>query len=570
MPGFLITNMPGGCEMSCAVGSPCVTGSFEAFGCTVARCTLDKYMRDKLFCSDSDGVFVTEGVILNSAPLSRIYGGDFLNAVKRMRKKDGNYFKEFRGSFSGADYNPAQDKWTAYTGQIGDKPVFYYSDNGRFILSSSLDWAVETLRNSGVGYTLDKTYVYDMLTYGFMATGKADSTPVAEIKRLPAGCCAEVSGGTLSVRRYHQFTNTPELPDSMTEAEIIELIDERFRIAVSLEMDKDLEYGYRHLFTLSGGLDSRMALWVAKDMGYSGMLAITFCQSGTLDETISKQVADYLGVEHMVKTLNDVAFIKSLDETVAMNHGLSQYLGTAHGKSMYRLINMEPFGAMHTGQIGGVVIGSHCTQPFHQSADQPTGLHSEILADKVDMSGIDYENDEMYYLYTRGFRGAMCSQIANTCFNELLAPFCDVDFFELCMRIPLKYRCGHYIYKKWIISKYPDAAQFRWERIRAKITDSRMKIKLARAVRKLRRILGITKDDRKMSMNPKKYWYDNDIGGSASFMDGYFNEAMESLELDAQMKDDIKRVYDDPKITGKYLALTALAAIKRYHPNLIG
>lgn len=40
------------------------------------------------------------------------------------------------------------------------------------------------------------------------------------------------------------------------------------------------------------------------------------------------------------------------------------------------------------------------------------------------------------------------------------------------MSIPLEYRMNHVLYKKWILSKYPDAAKFRWEKTGELITKS--------------------------------------------------------------------------------------------------
>ena len=50
---------------------------------------------------------------------------------------------------------------------------------------------------------------------------------------------------------------------------------------------------------LSGGLDSRMTVWVAHDLGYTHQLNMTFCQSNYLDFKIAQQIATDLRHDFM-------------------------------------------------------------------------------------------------------------------------------------------------------------------------------------------------------------------------------------------------------------------------------
>lgn len=52
-----------------------------------------------------------------------------------------------------------------------------------------------------------------------------------------------------------------------------------------------------------------------------------------------------------------------------------------------------------------------------------------------------------------------------------------LDFLEFALPIPYELRKNHYIYKKWILKKYPDAAEFEWEKIKVKINAPSIKIK---------------------------------------------------------------------------------------------
>ena len=63
---------------------------------------------------------------------------------------------------------------------------------------------------------------------------------------------------------------------------------------------------------------------------------------------------------------------------------------------------------------------------------------------------------------------------------ESYSPFSDLDFLEYCLKIPLELRCHHAIYKKWILTKYPKAADYKWEKIKKKVSDKKIKVFLKR------------------------------------------------------------------------------------------
>ncbi|PEN17505.1 asparagine synthase, partial [Bacillus wiedmannii] len=95
--------------------------------------------------------------------------------------------------------------------------------------------------------------------------------------------------GIVEVHRYFNLNNTPR--EDKSEEAIIEEMDSLFREAIRLQFEKDREYGYKHIASLSGGLDSRMVNFVAHDLGYKDILNYTFSQSNYLDEKIAKDIA---------------------------------------------------------------------------------------------------------------------------------------------------------------------------------------------------------------------------------------------------------------------------------------
>ena len=60
---------------------------------------------------------------------------------------------------------------------------------------------------------------------------------------------------------------------------ILNGLEHTFRAAVQEEFQRDKDLDLEHIVTLSGGMDSRMVLAYAADMGYSDITTICFSQS---------------------------------------------------------------------------------------------------------------------------------------------------------------------------------------------------------------------------------------------------------------------------------------------------
>ena len=128
-------------------------------------------------------------------------------------------------------------------------------------------------------------------------------------------------------------------------------------------------------------------------------------------------------------------------------------------------------------------------------------------------------------------------------------------------------RVGHKLYIKWILNKYPEAAQFKWEKIGGKINDGNVKQFLQKvkrgAIPRLRKMLNLPQKVTPLGMNPMEYWYVNkpDI---RTYMDGYFRDNVENSILDNEMKNRISDYYMTGTALEKTQALTVLGALKFY------
>lgn len=538
--------------------------------CYIEQRTIDKFQQDKIFENNTKYFILTEGVILNSLELIEKYQTESLfEAIITMYQELGNdFFKEFRGSFSGILLDKKKNKKIIYTNHIGDKQVFYSQIGSDLVFGSDINYIVDYYQTKNLQYTLNKKAAYYLLTFGFMLE---DNTIFSQISKLIAGHYILIENGKLEIIQYYKLDNTPNYEQS--EEEIIENTDRLFRQAIKRAFEKDLEYNYQHLVNLSAGLDSRMTTWVANDLGYGeNIFNVTFSQSDYLDETIPKKIASDLKHQWIFKALDNGLFLWDLESVVSICSGGANYCGLAHAKSCYDLLNKKNFGIIHSGQLGDVILST-----FYSSLDKDKnytltdGANSVLLTNKLDKNWInlDYANEEIFKFYGRGFNGANQGLLIAQETMESYSPFSDLDFLEYSLQIPVELRYHHAIYFKWILTKYPKAADYKWEKIKRKINDKRLTVFIKRLPQRFsryfRKILKIKYNplNTKQHMNPMDYWY-NTNKDLKIFFDQFFNSNINRLDFEEEMKTDCLYLYQNGRCIEKMQVLTLLAVLKIY------
>lgn len=490
--------------------------------------------------------------------------------ILRMYKSKGEtFFKDFRGCFSGAVYLKEQSKWIIYTNQVGDMPVFYYYDGNALVVGSQLNYITDLLKKQSLQMSYNEECVYQILTYGYVID---DETYIKEVKRLNGGDYIVFRPGNIEIKTYHRFIKNKDRFKNYSEGQLINEIDKGFRDAVRYEWDKDNEYGYNHIADLSGGLDSRMGLWIAHSI-YSDLHVntLTYSKAGYLDEVIAMSVADYLGDENLFKPLDDIFFLKDIDENTFMLNGLSIYSAITGGKRLLSLVNLNRYGLEHSGMIGDVVIGSYYQGIDRLRKRHTSGMYSEKLKDRLSESVKSYESNyydyEIYLMYARGFHGISNTHLLRRNYAETGSPFMNVDFMQLCFDIPVELRMDHQLYIKWILAKYPDASEFIWESTGHKITEGNKRKFIRRVKNKVKseidNRLGKVSSD---GMNPIDFWLKRNTKIS-KFLNDYKSSEMSYDEgiFSDQLKKDLNYLYEQGNSSEQSMVLTVLSATKQFY-----
>lgn len=125
----------------------------------------------------------------------------------------------------------------------------------------------------------------------------------------------------------------------------------------------------------------------------------------------------------------------------------------------------------------------------------------------------NYPDKEIGIYYCKLFNGTMQGQIVQYSFTETTAPYLEWDLMNKLKKIPSNLKYNGNLYKKWIITRYPQAADYVWESIGDKISSPT--ITIARRTKSLRQWantiayrLHLTNNgiDSKHHMNPIGYY----------------------------------------------------------------
>lgn len=539
----------------------------------VERYTLNKYLADKLFFQNDQYIVVLDGVILNKNELCEKNKLDWANTFVQLYEMYGvNAPLQLRGSFCGLIYEKQSGKIFVFVDQLGEKAIYYSTVGSRILISYDYFQISRQLLQEGESLSLNEEACYSMLVYAHMCD---TNTYINEIKRLLGGEYLLFEAGTVKKGTYYKLTSEKYDLSNASEKTMIAELNRRFKKGMSLAVQKDMEYGYKTVVELSGGMDSRLNAFVLNDVIKEPPLAICFSKADNDDHIISEKIAKDLGFEYYFKELDDAQFMKNLDECVSMNFGSTYYFGSAHALSLLKCLDGSRIGLIVNGVLGDVGDGSYIlnfdkfarVKTYHHRAPEKILYPYDYkLVDKLNKDHLKrYPNEEIYMMLNRGVMGILSFNHVKQYFSEAYTAYGYLDYLEYAMSIPVYYRTRRNIYKSWALKYYPDIDKYPYKgkKFSAKCHPYIMLFKRALKSIKYRfcRMLKIKvkKEIVINHQNPFDYWYlkSEDV---KSFMDGYFKKAINSSVISSGLKADMIMMYKD-KCINKAQVLTILAVI---------
>ena len=528
-----------------------------AAGITVIDHCLHKFPKDEIAIEDKGKFYWMDGFVFNKKDI--IENGrysDWQNAFLKETETE-NFPAEFRGGFSGFIYE--EGKITLFNDHMGEHAVYYYHQNGIMVCSTRVYYILELLKYNNINLEFNIKAAHYMLELGYMLD---ESTFAGEIKRVLPGQKVEIfKKGSEKTIQFYSLDNN-HIKEDMTEDEAIELVDRYFRQAIKRSFDKDREYGYKHLVDLSGGLDSRMVCWVAHDMGYDEQVNITFCKSNYLDFQIAQKISKKLKHCFTYMALDDFEWFMDAEEMARKNNGASLYAGFTGGNRYLKLLDKEMFGLDHTGEVGDAIVGSFFKEPGEakETVEQVEKTYGKKMHYDIDKDILQkYGNRELFLLNVRGLLCAQTSHFTVQTYFESCSPFLDVDFLNTVLCIPAYLRCGHYLYFRWIEKKYPDAAEFGWEKwkgMKPKMKNIGKEKYWKRIYSRYNRVR-VKAGGEPQHMNPTNYWYKHSKE-TQQWAEDYFNNRIQLLKEYPELMEDVKVLFHSGSSLEKTQAITVL------------
>lgn len=534
------------------------------------RMNTSKFLNDNWFVDTDEYVSFAQGVMLNKGQFYGIdgYGKNLFHALY---SQFGDHFpKQLVGSFCGVYFNTAKKEWVIFTNHAGDQKLFYSIQQNEIVISDSVFEVAEILKKREIKITLSENACYSILSYGYLFN---DDTLLQDIKRLTAGKKITVKNQKVVVDSYYTLDNTPDYRISKKDA--LDELDRLFQKSIQLEYNVDKDYGLKHISSLSGGLDSRMTSWVSDAMGHKNDLFYTFSQTGYEDMVTAKSIAHDLKTDWKFIPLDEGDYLKDIDFVVKKSNGLVAYSASATAYTSHKKIDFSPFGLLHTGQLGDVIVGSYCTpdDAYGKGFDFQSKALSKRFINKVHFRTGEYENTEIAFMYNRGFNGILCGNFSLQGDTEVTSPFLYPPLMDFLFSLPIEQRSHHRLYKKWIIQKYPKAANYKWEAIHAKVSTPVFRYKQYQMPYKrlpytvLKRVsakVGIAYFKQKSvqeSMTPFDRWYASNQS-LKRFVDAYFTENIDRIENPA-LREDCSSMMQEGSFQEKLLVLTLLSFVKQ-------
>ena len=529
------------------------------------RSVLNKFQDDRFLFENQEFILCFEGI-----NYSEIRSPE--NFIREFKQKGKSFIASLKGSFSGFIFNKNTEEIVIFNDILSTRVLYYYFDTEQgFAFASEMHVLSKILRASGILLSYDYNGIYAVALYG---QSFYDFTTVKEIKKLNYGSTLEFSHAQKKCKEnsYYQFKRDEK---KLALPEVIDEMDRFLVEAVKEEWEKDTSNNYAHFGLISGGMDSRVNLMLAKNLGFKNINTYTYGDPKSSDIKIAQQIAKDNFYSHgQFNLFNGRFFIENtLDRYVRATDGLTYFTANAVIYNAFKPLNFQNYGLVHSGQLGDTATGSFIKPNFDFEANIDKIGVTGFVKQKHLLPKIPFlkdiikqynhsDNDEFTY-EQRQVNGTLMGDKLFNNFIDIASPFYDKAFLELMLSIPTSFKINQQIYFEWLKVKHPDILNYKWDKIGLK-PNSAFNMKYGRLAKRYinggKKYMGFAYD----SMSPVNTWLKNDPTILNQF-DRLFNENIDLIN-DAELKKDLRDIYQDDifEYRNRFSVLTVLLGIKMH------
>lgn len=552
----------------------CIYNQIQCDEFEIKQCTLEKFEDDKIFYESDEYVIAIEGVIYNYNHLCDEYKiknrGKLLEYLFTNNKTE-DFCNLLDGYYAGAIFNKKEKNIVLITDHIGYRPIWYFLDDDHFMFSTDIDWLYRSIRCITGKLRMNTDAFTCLLNYGYMLGDVTLADKVMKV--LPGQYLKTALDMSVKIGKYY---SVPIAEKNVTEPldVILKKIDEELSSSIQKAYEKDEEYGYAHVATVSGGLDSRIMLFKACQLGYK-TTCLTMGESGCGDIVTSSKICDFLKQEHLIYELNNGLYLSEIETSILANGGNIMWPGFAHGYEMRKLVSLEKFGAIHSGDCGDAILGGSLYEGKEKLViDEKFDLKRDVLAygkaflgafsDQFEQKEKErYSNKVLFNYYNRGVNSAGNGVYGTQYFSEGSSPFMSRGMLDLMFRLPYEYTKDHNVYIEYMKNYMPKACDYTWDKTGCKPDASNLSKWLARWKRRINyRIF-----HRYSSMNPYDKWYKQN-GELRDYLDSIYKELNNIQFISSDLKQMILGKYSSEHTLDKTLACVAISTIRKYEMEI--
>lgn len=523
--------------------------------------------QDDIHFSTPDVEFLLQGVLLNKKQLLESHAlSDFKTLILELyAKRKSNILAEFEGEFRGFIYDKKEKKVFAFTNPTATQRVFYFKNQEKILVASNLNHLHSALNKEGILPQPNLNAIDQLLCFGNLLDG---ATPILHVSKILDGHFLNINLEDLhaSEKQYFGIENVVAFSPSKEGA--LKDIHEIFRNSVFLEYKKDDDFGANHLSLLSGGLDSRVALFYALQISEIPDRVLCFSQTGYFDETISRKIAKNFNLPYEFIPLDGGQFLEKIDQLTAISEGCGIFTGGIHVQHAIEQMVYENFGLFHSGQIGDGILGGFNTAPVRKKPNQYKIVQNEMFYPKVEEtlknSFKNFDTEEHFLLRNVGYNRTVLGAQVFQQKRYQVSPFMTKDFLKMALSLPESWKFKHRFYMEWISKYCKDATLYRWERTllkpnkiwKVEFGDRYLKPAFIKANEWL-------KTSQNASMYPYQFYFDQSEVLQKFYQD-YFNDNLYRLDAFPELKTNVETLFSQPKFYHKAQALNILSIFKLY------
>ncbi|MGM0634645.1 MAG: hypothetical protein ACQESK_01170 [Bacteroidota bacterium] len=441
----------------------------------LGRVAINKFNQDRFFVDGPDYTACFEGIAYNSNHSKASF-------IAGISENPNQYLKTLRGVFCGFYYCKKSKEILLFTDHLRTKNIYYhYSPEGGFLFASRLHVLSKMMKKANCSVNYKPESVYSMALMGQLFD---DETLLQNVQVLPYAGILRFNLEDNTAPKISQFYVYDESERKLSFDDALEEFNELFTATVRQEWEKDYAYNYQHFSSLSGGMDSRVNLFVAKKLGYQNPTTLAYGYPYSSDLKIAKQIAfkeEWNHLQYQIPT-GDFLIENIIQNYLKKSDGLVAFQNSANMVQSYQTIDFGRYGNLHSGQIGGVVKGENSFADFdYQKNIAKLGLNGFIskpeLLNKTpkiqdiiaNYSGRDFD----YFTIEQRYACATLTgdKVAAN-YGDLVSPFADLSVLRFMLQLPTSYRANGKLFYDWLEKYHPEALAHPYERIGLKPNKS--------------------------------------------------------------------------------------------------